>query len=77
VDGLGNGDKVQVHGKIACYIKNGTYSLQTFKVEKQGIGDLHSAYEKLKKVYQNKGYFSEDIKKKLPSNLKNIGIVVF
>ncbi len=74
-DGLGNGDKVQVHGKIACYIKNGTYSLQTFKVEKQGIGDLHSAYEKLKKVYQNKGYFSEDIKKKLPSNLKNIGII--
>ncbi len=74
-DGLGNGDKVQVHGKIACYIKNGTYSLQTFKVEKQGIGDLHCAYEKLKKVYQNKGYFSDDIKKKLPSNLKNIGII--
>ena len=74
-DGLGNGDKVQVHGKLACYIKNGTYSLQTFKVEKQGIGDLHSAYEKLKKVYQNKGYFSDDIKKKLPSNLKNIGII--
>ncbi len=74
-DNLKNGDKVQVHGKIACYSKNGTYSLQIFKIEKQGIGDLHSSYEKLKLNYQNKGYFDEQIKKKLPSNISNIGII--
>ena len=44
-------------------------------MEKQGVGNLHSAYEKLKKQYQSKGYFNDEIKKKLPSNLKNIGII--
>ena len=51
VDNLANGDKVQVFGKLVCYLKNGNYSLQIFKLEKQGVGNLHSAYEKLKKNY--------------------------
>ena len=70
-----NGDKVKVFGKISCYAKNGTYSLQVFKIEKQGIGDLHNSYEKMKKVYQDKGYFDEDRKKTFPQKLSNIGII--
>ena len=75
VDDISNGDKVQVFGKLACYSKNGSYSLQIFKLEKQGIGDLHSSYEKLKKEFKDKGYFDEEIKKELPNNIKNIGII--
>lgn len=74
-DNFSNGDQVKVFGKLSCYGKNGTYSLQVFKIEKQGIGDLHSSYEKMKKVYQEKGYFDQDIKKQFPSNLNNIGII--
>jgi len=70
-----NGDKVKVSGKLACYAKNGTYSLQIFKIDKQGVGDLHSSYEKMKNLYQDKGYFDEDRKKKFPINLNNIGII--
>lgn len=75
VIGIGNGDKVQVFGKLVCYSKNGTYSLQIFKLEKQGVGDLHSAYEKLKYDFNLKGYFDEKIKKEMPNNIKNIGII--
>ena len=75
LDNLTNGDKVQVSGKLACYSKNGTYSLQIFKLEKQGIGNLHISYENLKKKYQEKGYFSDEIKKNFPDNVKNIGII--
>ena len=75
LDNLSNGDKVQVSGKLVCYSKNGTYSLQIFKLEKQGVGNLHTSYENLKKKYQDKGYFSDEIKKKFPENIKNIGII--
>ncbi len=72
---LQNGDKVQVYGKLACYGKNGTYSIQIYKVEKQGVGDLHTAYEKQKQYYQEKGYFDESQKKQFPSTINNIGII--
>lgn len=74
-DDFSNGDKVKAFGKLACYAKNGTYSLQVFKIEKQGIGNAHSSYEKMKKLYQDKGYFDEDRKKQFPSALNNIGII--
>jgi exodeoxyribonuclease VII large subunit len=72
---LQNGDKVQVSGKLACYSKNGTYSMQIFKIEKQGVGDLHTSYEKQKQYYQDKGYFNENTKKPFPSTINNIGII--
>jgi exodeoxyribonuclease VII large subunit len=70
-----NGDQVKVSGKVSCYGKNGSYSLQVFKIEKQGKGDLHNSYENMKKVYQDKGYFDQDRKTQFPSNLTNIGII--
>lgn len=70
---ISNGDKVEVSGKLTCYSKNGTYSLQIFKLLKQGIGELHASYEKLKKKFQDKGYF--DNKKEFPDKINNIGIV--
>jgi exodeoxyribonuclease VII large subunit len=75
IEGITNGDKVQVYGKLVCYSKNGSYSLQIFKLEKQGVGDLHSAYEKLKYKFNLKGYFDDKNKKQLPNNIKNIGII--
>jgi exodeoxyribonuclease VII large subunit len=72
---LQNGDKVQVSGKLACYSKNGTYSMQIFKIEKQGVGNLHTSYEKQKQYYQDKGYFSENTKKQFPTRINNIGII--
>ncbi len=75
IDGISNGDKVQVHGKLVCYSKNGSYSLQIFKIEKKGVGDLHTSYEKLKQEFKKKGYFNEENKRQFPDNIKNIGII--
>ena len=73
IDNLSNGDKVQVYGKLACYTKNGTYSIHINKLEKSGIGNLHTSYQKLKDDFKSKGYF--DNKKEFPENIKNIGII--
>jgi len=70
---LANGDKVEVGGKLSCYVKNGSYSLQIYKLSKQGVGELFASYEKSKKKFQDKGYFNN--KREFPKNIKNIGIV--
>ena len=75
VDNLSNGDKIQVYGKLACYSKNGTYSMHIYKLEKHGIGNLHTAYRKLKDEFTSKGYFDNKNKKQLPDNIQNIGII--
>ncbi len=36
-------------------------------VEKQGVGDLHKEFEKLKDKLREKGYFDESNKKQIPS----------
>jgi exodeoxyribonuclease VII large subunit len=72
---LSNGDKVYVRGKLLTYTKTGTYSLTAQKIEKKGLGNLHKKYEEIKKEYQNKGYFDEINKSKLPSKINRIGIL--
>ena len=72
-DNLGNGDKITIEGKLACYSKNGTYSIQINKLENDGIGDMQLLYEKQKKYFEKKGYF--DNKKPMPDTLNNIGII--
>ena len=75
IDNLSNGVKVQVSGKLSCYSKNGTYSMHIYKLEKHGIGNLHTAYQKLKDEFTSKGYFDDKNKKQLPENIQNIGII--
>ncbi len=75
ISDIKNGDKVEVHGKLTTYIKNGTYNLQIFKLEKIGLGGLNKKYEDNKLKYKNLGYFEESRKKKMPNILNNIAII--
>lgn len=75
ISDLKNGDKVEVHGKLVTYVKNGTYNLQIFKLEKIGLGGLNKKYEDNKLKYQNLGYFDDLRKKKIPDILNNIAII--
>jgi exodeoxyribonuclease VII large subunit len=68
-----NGDDIFVSGKITTYGKQGTYNIQIFKVEKNGIGNIFETYEKLKKVFEKEGLFSK--KRKFPLTINKIGIV--
>ena len=72
---LKDGDKVMVMGQISVYEAGGSYSLNAYTVDLDGIGDLYLAYEKMKKELQSKGYFDESRKKALPKYPKVIGVV--
>ena len=70
-----NGMKVIVKGKIEVYEKNGNYQLFVTKITEDGIGDLHIAFEQLKKKLSKEGLFEESHKKEIPSYPKRIGVV--
>ena len=70
-----NGMQVIVKGKIEVYEKNGNYQLFATRIIEDGIGDLHIAFEQLKKKLSKEGLFDESHKKEIPSYPKRIGVV--
>ena len=70
-----DGEKIDVLGKISVYSKRGSYQIICYMVEKQGVGDLHKEFEKLKDKLREKGYFDESNKKQIPSFSFNIGVI--
>jgi exodeoxyribonuclease VII large subunit len=73
-----DGDKLVVTGKITTYIKNSNYSLIASKIELaegEQKGELHLQYEKIRKEYEEKGYFDDTMKMKFPSSINKLGIV--
>ena len=70
-----NGMKVIVKGKIEVYEKNGNYQLYATKITEDGIGELHIAFEQLKKKLEKEGLFDDAHKKEIPKYPKKIGVV--
>lgn len=70
-----DGDQVDIIGKISVYMREGTYQLICYMIEKEGMGDLHNRFEILKESLKKKGYFDEDKKKPIPSFCFNIGVI--
>ena len=70
-----NGMKVIVKGRVEVYEKGGRYQLQAFRITEDGVGDLHVAFEQLKKKLDGEGLFSKEHKQKIPKFPKRIGIV--
>lgn len=69
------GDKVVVRGNISLYEPRGEYSINIFQMKQQGLGKLYEEYEKLKKLYEEQGYFDPARKKAIPKFPKAIGVV--
>lgn len=72
---LENGKKIKVTGQVLVYSKYGSYNLSITKVELIGLGDISQEYIKLKKYFEENGYFDTNRKKKLPCHLNNIGVI--
>jgi len=72
---IANGDKIVVGGRISVYPRDGQYQLYAQTIEKEGSGDLHAAFEKLKTKLAEEGLFSDSHKKPLPKKPKSIAIV--
>lgn len=70
-----NGDKVIIDGRVSVYEKDGSYQLYCNLIKKDGIGDLHIAFEELKEELSEKGLFDEEGKKPIPKYPQSIGII--
>ncbi len=63
---LQNGNQVICFGRITVYEPRGEYQIIVDTVEHYGTGRLQIAYEQLKSKLSSKGYFAEQLKKKIP-----------
>jgi exodeoxyribonuclease VII large subunit len=72
---LENGQQIIVRGVLSVYPARGEMQIIASDMRLQGIGDIFAALEKLKKAYQEKGYFDPQRKKPLPLLPGRIGVV--
>lgn len=70
-----NGDEVIAKGRIDYYEKGGKITFIIEKLTLKGDGELLLRIEKRKEYYKSIGWFDLDLKKKLPNNIKKIGVV--
>ena len=70
-----NGMKVLVRGYVDVYKSRGNYQLYAQRITEDGLGELHIAFEQLKKELESKGYFDDSLKKPIPKFPKKIGVV--
>lgn len=70
-----DGMKVLIKGYVEVYKPYGKYSLYVTKLTEDGLGDLHIAFEQLKKELKELGWFDESHKKPIPKFPKRIGVV--
>jgi len=70
-----NGMKVICMGKISVYPRDGAYQLYCTTMTVDGVGDLHAAFEQLKRKLAAQGLFDPAHKKPLPKYPGTIGII--
>jgi exodeoxyribonuclease VII large subunit len=70
-----DGMKVLVQGDISLYEPAGTYQLYVKEMQPDGVGNLHLAYEQLKKKLEDEGLFSPLYKQEIPKFPTQIGII--
>ena len=63
-------------GKLDVYVKGGSYSFVLYTAKPTGKGSLALLFEKWKKEFNEKGYFSPEIKKQIKNNNTCIGILI-
>ena len=69
------GLEVICSGKLTTYPGRSSYQINISKIEHAGEGALLKQLEERKKKYFSEGYFNEDLKKKIPSFPKCIGVI--
>ena len=70
-----NGMKVIIKGYISVFERDGQYQLYAQKMQPDGLGSLHIAFEQLKAKLQKEGLFDSEYKKPLPLFPSCIGVV--
>jgi exodeoxyribonuclease VII large subunit len=70
-----DGMKVIVKGKIEVFNRDGKYQLYATRITEDGQGDLHIAYQQLKKKLAKEGLFDDAHKKEIPKYPQRIGVI--
>ncbi|MBR5503083.1 MAG: exodeoxyribonuclease VII large subunit [Methanobrevibacter sp.] len=70
-----NGMKVLASGHVDVYAPQGRYQLFVSKITEDGLGELHIAFEQLKKELKREGFFDESHKKPIPKFPEKVGVV--
>ncbi len=70
-----NGISVIVTARASLYDRDGRFQLVVYQIEKEGIGDIHADFERLKRKLTSEGIFAADHKKMIPLLPKRIGVV--
>lgn len=70
-----DGMKVMILGTVSVFERDGVYQIYAKAMKEDGVGDLHTEYEKLKAKLEQEGLFSETHKKKIPFMPKCIGVL--
>lgn len=70
-----DGTKVFVFGTVSVFERDGIYQIYVKEMEEDGVGDLYTKYQKLKKELEEKGLFDIENKKKIPLMPKVIGVL--
>lgn len=70
-----NGDLVIARGSLSYYSKTGKLTFVIRSMHKKGEGDLLLQIQKRKDYYKSLGWFDEDRKKGIPSEIRTIGVV--
>ena len=70
-----NGMKLIAMGRVSVYPRDGVYQLYCTALAVDGIGDLYTAFEQLKKKLSAQGLFDPSHKQTLPQYPGTIGIV--
>ena len=70
-----DGMKVVVSGRLTTYESRSVYQLVAERIEPEGIGDLHLAFERLKEKLGAEGLFEEDRKLAIPFLPRRVGVI--
>lgn len=70
-----DGDNLIVKGNISVYERDGIFQLYVKEVKTKGLGQLHIAFETLKKNLEKEGLFDKETKKEIPFIPNKIGVV--
>jgi exodeoxyribonuclease VII large subunit len=70
-----DGMRVVVHGRLSVYPPQGRYQIDVTAMTPAGLGDLHLAFEALKRKLDAKGYFALARKRDLPTLPHVIGVI--
>ncbi len=70
-----DGMKVMVFGTVSVFERDGVYQIYVKAMQEDGLGDLYTKYEELKKNLEQEGLFDISHKKKIPQMPKVIGVL--